>query len=404
RAGRARAGWAQLYHPDLGTITMGDEVLRQDFLQALVTGAVTLRYQPIVALTTGRVAGIEALTRWHRDGQEISPDAFLSSLGVRERQALGRFVLRTGLQQLAQWLEAGLEVFLSINVTPEELDTQEFADSVFDILAGEPTVSPHNLVLEVLEIGEILERKITLEHLHRLRGAGMKIALDDVGSAYASLLRLKNLPIDAIKIDQGFIRDLLYKPQDLVFVESLANIGLGMDVTITVEGVETEAHIALLREMEVHYLQGYAISKPLEAERVPDFVRDFVLGSGDQDTPLLALYRHLGWVHVAEEAALNPEIFDGADSISCPITSWLHAHAPELPKVEELVAEHEKVHALGREILRVRQGGNRDELHRLLGELHVHSHVFQEGLGQAVKAMREKTAATGSFPRSKESS
>ncbi|WP_423855923.1 bifunctional diguanylate cyclase/phosphodiesterase [Acidithiobacillus sulfuriphilus] len=393
RPKRGEDGWAQLYHPDLGTISMGDEVLRQDFLRALAAGAVTLRYQPLVALATGRVAGLEALTRWRREGRELSPDQFLSALGVRERQALGRFVLQTGVRQLAQWRESGLDLFLSINVTPEELDHSGFADTVFGILATQPGIPPEALVLEVLEIGEILEQDVALGHLQRLRGAGVKIALDDVGSAYASLLRLKNLPIDEIKIDQGFIRELPNKPQDLVFVESLVSLGLGMDVIVTVEGVESEAHIALLREMEVHYLQGYAIAKPLEAEAVAGFVRTFVLGSGDADTPLLALYRHLGWVHAAEEAALNPGLCEDAEVAACPITTWLHTHAPDLPGVEALLAEHEAVHALGRAILQVRQSGTREELHRLLGQLHVHSHLFQEGLGQAVRTMRNNAAA-----------
>ncbi len=391
-------GWAQLYHPDLGTISMGDEVLRQDFLRALAAGAVMLRYQPLVALATGRVAGLEALTRWHREGREVSPDQFLSALGVRERQALGRFVLQAGVRQLAQWRETGLDLFLSINVTPEELDHSGFADTVFGILATQPGIPPEALILEVLEIGEILEQDVALGHLQRLRGAGVKIALDDVGSAYASLLRLKNLPIDEIKIDQGFIRELPNKPQDLVFVESLVSLGLGMDVIVTVEGVESEAHIALLREMEVHYLQGYAIAKPLEAEAVAGFVRTFILGSGDADTPLLALYRHLGWVHAAEEAALNPGLCEDAELAACPITTWLHAHAPDLPGVEALLAEHGAVHALGREILQVRQSGTREDLHRLLGQLHVHSHLFQEGLGQAVRTMRDNAAAKAPPP------
>ena len=235
-------------------------------------------------------------------------------------------------------------------------------------------------------------------HLQRLRGAGVKIALDDVGSAYASLLRLKNLPIDEIKIDQGFIRELLNKPQDLIFVESLINLGLGMDVIIAVEGVESEAHIALLREMEVDYLQGYAIARPLEVGAVADFVHTFVLCAGDADTPLLALYQHLGWVHAAEEIAMNHGGYEHDDLAACPITTWLHAHMSELPEVEALLAEHEAVHALGREILRVRSGGNREELHRLLGQLHVHSHRFQEGLGQAVKTMRENAAAKTEAP------
>ncbi len=393
RPGRTSEDWVQLYHPDLGTISMGDEVLRQDFLRALSTGAVTLRYQPLVALATGRVAGLEALTRWHREGREISPDQFLPALGIRERQALGRFVMQTSLQQFAQWREMSSDLFLSINVTPEELDQSGFADAILSMLANYPEIPPEALVLEVLEIGEILEQEMASEHLQQLRGAGMKIALDDVGSAYASLLRLKNLPIDEIKIDQGFIRELPNRPQDLVFVESLVNLGLGMDVIIAVEGVESEAHIALLREMDVHYLQGYAIAKPLAAEEVADFVRTFVLGSGDTDTPLLALYRHQGWVHAAEEAALNHGLCEDAELAACPITAWLGAHASELPGVEGLLSEHASVHALGREILQVRRNGTREELHRLLGQLHVHSHRFQEELGQAVKAMRDNTAA-----------
>ncbi|MHB1642217.1 MAG: putative bifunctional diguanylate cyclase/phosphodiesterase [Acidithiobacillus sp.] len=394
RPERGREGWAQLYHPDLGTITMGDEMLRQDFLQALVAGEVTLRYQPLVALKTGRVAGLEALTRWRRNDREVSPDQFLPSLGMRERQALGHFVLQTGLRQLAQWRKIGLDLFLSVNVTPEELDSPGFADTVFDILATQPYVFPESLVLEVLEIGEILEQEVAVGHLQRLRSAGVKIALDDVGSAYASLLRLKNLPIDEIKIDQGFVRELLNKPQDLIFVESLINLGMSMNVVITVEGVETEEHIALMREMEVDYLQGYAIARPLEAEMVADFVHAFVLGSGDADTPLLALHQHLGWVHVAEESAMNHGGYEHAELSACPITVWLHAHAPELPGVEALLAEHEAVHALGQEILRVRQSGTREELHRLLGQLHEHSHRFQEELGQAVRAMRDNAAAS----------
>lgn len=393
RPHRGCEGWAQIYSPELGNINADEELLRQGFLQALATGAVTLRYQPLVALATGRVAGIEALTRWHREDREISPDQFLPALGALERQALGRFVLQTGLRQLTQWRETGLDLFLSVNVTPEELDSPGYADIVFGVLAAHPDIPPESLVLEVLEIGEILEQDIALGHLQRLRGAGVKIALDDVGSAYASLLRLKNLPIDEIKIDQGFIRELPNKPQDLVFVESLVSLGLGMDVTITVEGVETEAHIALLRDMEVHYLQGYAIAKPLAAAVVADFVRTFVLGSGDTDTPLLALYRHLGWVHMAEEAAVNHGLYENVDLAACPITTWLHAHAPELPGVEALLAEHEAVHALGRKIFQVRQSGTREELHRLLGQLHVHSHRFQEGLGQAVKIMLDHATA-----------
>ncbi|MDA8246393.1 MAG: GGDEF-domain containing protein, partial [Acidithiobacillus sp.] len=108
--------------------------------------------------------------------------------------------------------------------------------------------------------------------------------------------------------------------------------------------------------------------------------------------------QHLGWVHAAEELAMNHGGYEHDDLAACPITIWLHAHASELSGVEALLVEHEAVHALGREILQIRQSGTREELHRLLGQLHAHSHRFQEGLGQAVKIMRDIAAAKTEAP------
>ncbi len=387
-----REGWAQIYSPDLGNIDMGDVLVRQNFVESLSAGAVTLRYQPLVALDTGRVAGLEALARWHCEGQELSPDGFLPALGTRERQALGRFVLKTGLEQLSRWQKKGLDLFLSMNVTPEEFGQRGYAEAVLGTLAKFPDIPPAAVVLEILEVGEILNQGRALAHLEHLRSAGIRIALDDVGSAYASLLRLKSLPIDEIKIDQGFVRELPNRPQDLLFVESLVSLGLGMNVTVTVEGVENGALVALLREMEVHYLQGYAIARPLETEAVADFVRTFVLGSGDADTPLLAIYRHLRYVHAVEDLAMNQGGHEIVNAAVCPVTAWLQAHARELPGAGILLSAHEAIHDLGREILSVRKNGTREETHRLLGQLHMCSHLFQEDLGQAMRTLRDQAS------------
>ncbi len=392
RTGRGPEGWAQIYSPDLGNIDMGDVLVRQNFMESLSAGAVTLRYQPLVALDTGRVAGLEALARWHCEGQELSPDGFLPALGTRERQALGRFVLKTGLEQLSRWQKKGLDLFLSMNVTPEEFGQRGYAEAVLGTLAKFPDIPPAAVVLEILEVGEILNQGRALAHLEHLRSAGIRIALDDVGSAYASLLRLKSLPIDEIKIDQGFVRELPNRPQDLLFVESLVSLGLGMNVTVTVEGVENGALVALLREMEVHYLQGYAIARPLETEAVADFVRTFVLGSGDADTPLLAIYRHLRYVHAVEDLAMNQGGHEIVNAAVCPVTAWLQAHDRELPGAGILLSAHEAIHDLGREILSVRKNGTREETHRLLGQLHMCSHLFQQDLGQAMRTLRDQAS------------
>ncbi|EED41821.1 hypothetical protein EBI_23627, partial [Enterocytozoon bieneusi H348] len=143
---------------------------------------------------------------------------------------------------------------------------------------------------------------------------------------------VKNLPITRSKSIRFCPRAVEQAP-GLDLCRESHQPGDGHECHHHVEGVETEEHIALLREMEVDYLQGYAIARPLEAEAVADFVHTFVLGTGDADTPLLALYQHLGWVHAAEGSAMNHGDYEHVDLAACPITAWLHTHAPELPGV-----------------------------------------------------------------------
>ena len=103
-------------------------------------------------------------------------------------------------------------------------------------------------------------------------------------------------------------------------------------------------------------------------------------------------------MRAAEESATSHGFYEHAGLATCPVTSWLRTHASDLPEVETLLAEHETVHILGRKILQIRQSGTREELHRLLGQLHGHSHLFQEGLGRAVKTMRASAGAAALSP------
>lgn len=384
RADWGKGFWTQIYYPDMGTVGTRTEILRQNFLAALKSGAIVVRYQPLVSLQTGRMAGLEALTRWLQDGEELSPTRFLPSLGKLEREELGKFVLKAGLGQMAQWREMGLDLFLSINVTPEELGAPYFSDSFFAIMAGHPAVTPRTLVLEVLEVGELLEQDTVSANLQRLRRGGVRIALDDMGSAYASFMRLKNLPIDEIKIDQGFIRELPNRPQDLVFVDSLVNLGRSMNLTIVVEGVESAAHIALLREMDVQYVQGYAIARPMEPCSIAGFARTFTLPEGDMDALLPVLYRHQKWVQAAEEATLYSKACID-DRTVCPITDWLLSHTPGLPELDVLLAEHDLVHRLVQDILQMKYTDTADELHHLLSQMHDRAHLFEKRLEQAIR-------------------
>lgn len=217
-------------------------------------------YQPLVDLATGRITGFEALVRWpHPERGMIPPVEFIP---VAEETglitSLGRLMLRQACQDAAGWPD---DVRVAVNLSPLQFRTGNVLALVMDALK-QSGLPPKRLELEITETLVLEKSNQVLATLHALRALGVRISMDDFGTGYSSLSYLRNFPFDKIKIDQSFIRDLAADREAQAIVRSIISLGKGLGVTITAEGVETEAEFRCLRTEGCQEGQGYLFSRP----------------------------------------------------------------------------------------------------------------------------------------------
>jgi EAL domain-containing protein (putative c-di-GMP-specific phosphodiesterase class I) len=185
---------------------------------------------------------------------------------------IGEWVIDSALQQLCRWKEMGLNLPVSVNVGPLQLQQKNFPEKLREILARYPEVPRFTLELEILESSAMQDVQTAAETLNACRAHGVLFSLDDFGTGYSSLNYLKHLPVDTVKIDQGFVRDMLSDPDDLAIVTGVIGLAKAFGRHIVAEGVETRLHAQRLMEMGCDVVQGYGISRPLRAPAVQDWV------------------------------------------------------------------------------------------------------------------------------------
>ncbi|WP_257167788.1 EAL domain-containing protein [Bradyrhizobium sp. SRS-191] len=217
-------------------------------------------YQPLIDLVTGRITGFEALVRWpHPERGMIPPSEFIP---IAEEtgliSGLGRSMLRQACSDAAKWPD---EVRVAVNMSPLQFRVGNVLSLVMDALkqSGLPA---SRLELEITETLVLEKSGQVLATLHALRALGVRISMDDFGTGYSSLSYLRSFPFDKIKVDQSFIRDLAANREAQAIVRSIVSLGKGLGVTITAEGVETEAELRCLRAEGCHEAQGYLFSRP----------------------------------------------------------------------------------------------------------------------------------------------
>jgi diguanylate cyclase (GGDEF)-like protein/PAS domain S-box-containing protein len=228
-----------------------------------------LYYQPQIDFKTGKVWGVEALIRWHNPEYGIvSPDVFISTAEESGLiHAIGEWVLREAVQQLASWQSEGLEdMQMAVNVSPLQLARADFVQTVLTIIE-EYGINPGFLVLEITEsvfMGDVDE---AVGRLSQLREAGITIHVDDFGTEYSSLAYLKYLPVDCLKIARNFINDLTEEQQngvDIVeMVRAIIALGHSLGLKVLAEGVETEEQATILKSLGCDLAQGYLYSRPI---------------------------------------------------------------------------------------------------------------------------------------------
>ncbi len=260
----------QFFKSEMNRYALVRHSLESDLHHALERGQFVLHYQPKVNLRTWAVTGVEALLRWrHPDRRLLRPSRFIS---IAEESGLivpiGKWVLSEGCRQAKEWQAGGLApVGIAVNISPVELRAKDFLAGVRDILS-ETGLAARHLELEITETFLMQDTLRTAMVLDELKDMGVRLALDDFGTGYSSLSYLKRFPIDTLKIDHSFVRDLATDTDDASIVSAMVNMGKNLNMQVVAEGVETQQQYALLRKRQCPEAQGFYFSKPMLPEAV----------------------------------------------------------------------------------------------------------------------------------------
>lgn len=272
----------QFYKKEFSIASQDRLAVENDLRKAIEKGELHLFYQPQINTRSRKISGAEVLLRWFHDphgkNKMIPPDHFIP---IAEDTGLiieiGSWILEVACQQFKLWLNAGLPIpQVSVNVSARQFMDDGFMQSVEDALS-KADLDPKYLELEITEsmlVGDL--NKIDLQ-LKRLKKMGIKIALDDFGTGYSSLSYLKKFPIDILKIDQSFIRELTIGSKDASIACAIIEMGHSLNQKVVAEGVENETQLMFLSERKCDYIQGYYFSKPLPVYKMTTFLQEHAL-------------------------------------------------------------------------------------------------------------------------------
>ncbi|WP_229458342.1 EAL domain-containing protein [Massilia glaciei] len=249
--------------------------LEQALRQALENGELLLYYQPKASLDTGSVSGVEELLRWRRPGHGlVLPSEFvplLEETGMIVR--VGAWVIETACRQIAQWRAGGAgDVKVAVNVSSRQFAEGDLEADIRAALARH-AIAPALLELELTEGSLMTDPEHTIEVLTRLKALGINIAIDDFGTGYSSLAYLKRFPIDKLKIDIAFVRDVTTNPDDAAIALAIIGMAHSLHMRVIAEGVESQAQRAYLRRQRCDEIQGFHLSHPLPADEVAGMLR-----------------------------------------------------------------------------------------------------------------------------------
>jgi EAL domain-containing protein (putative c-di-GMP-specific phosphodiesterase class I) len=233
------------------------------------SGALVLHYLPEVDMRTGEVLAAEALVRWqHPTRGLLMPDAFLSvAESINFAGELGRWIMRNAFAELSRWRSQRVaqDALLRLNISPIQLAGSEFVETVAGML-DEFGLEARSVCLEVTEsvvVEDIQTARVTLA---RLKQIGVQIAIDNFGTGYSVLSQLKSLPVDMLKIDRSFIRELGSNPDDMAIVKAIVALANAFELELIAAGVETRQAAEALLELGCYRAQGYLLSRPLTSE------------------------------------------------------------------------------------------------------------------------------------------
>jgi predicted signal transduction protein with EAL and GGDEF domain len=254
----------RFYDPEMQAAVMARAALDADLRQGLQRKELLLFYQPVVDVA-GHATGVEALLRWnHPKRGLVAPGVFIE---LAEQTglilAMGQWVLQAACRQLVAWAQhpATTELTLAVNVSARQFRQPDFVAQVLSVL-GSSGANPYRLKLELTESVLLSDVEDAIRKMSVLRAGGVSFALDDFGTGFSSLSYLKRLPLDEVKIDQSFVRDVLTDPNDAAIVRTILALARSMDLVAVAEGVESEGQRRFLLDNGCKVFQGYLFGRP----------------------------------------------------------------------------------------------------------------------------------------------
>lgn len=250
--------------------------LETDLRSALERGEFSLHYQPIADCASGRILGMEALLRWkHPTRGMISPATFIP---LAEETGyiipVGEWVLRTACEQCRRWQKQGFpSLYVAVNLSSRQFHQKDLPASIYKVMQ-EVGFNPRNLVLELTEGLVMQQAEASVNTLRELKAMDIRISIDDFGTGYSSLSYLKRFPIDVLKIDQSFVRDIPGDADNAAIASTIITMAHSLDLKVVAEGVETEQQLNFMHDHHCDAMQGYYLSKPIPADQFESFLKN----------------------------------------------------------------------------------------------------------------------------------
>ncbi len=259
-----------IYDPALDMRSRNQQEVLGAIRSGLALGQFELHYQPKIDLRTRKLMGAEALIRWrHPERGLLLPAEFLHHIENTELDIeIGDWVIATALAQADSWRRDGLDIEVSANISAHHLESRSFAEKLERQLARHPELPPDRLQIEVLETVALKDVSAVREVIEACRKFGVRFALDDFGTGYSSLSYLSSLPVDVLKIDQSFVRDMMDDPGDRAIAQGIIALARAFGRRTVAEGIETDAHYRTLLDMGCEMGQGYVIARPMSADEL----------------------------------------------------------------------------------------------------------------------------------------
>lgn len=269
---------AQLFTASMNERYVRRLALEQHLHHAIERDQLELYYQPVFDRSRRRYVSVEALLRWRDPVRGIVPPA--EFVGLAEETGMiipiGAWALRTACKQLRQWQDQGLGLHMAVNISAVQLQQRDFADVVRAAIA-DSGIEPDTLQLEITESAAMQNFELSMETMRELRAMKVGIAVDDFGTGQSSLIYLKHFPIDTVKIDKEFLREVTFDDTAAAIVSYVINLAHTLGLKVVAEGVETDEQYTFLRHYACDMMQGYLFSKPLPVSEVVPFLQQVVV-------------------------------------------------------------------------------------------------------------------------------